>query len=82
MAKTEKKTDSTKTEELDYIDAIVVNCHQLNIRKKPDLGAVILCVLNVGDYLEIAETEDPEWVAVVTTDGVEGFAMKEFVEEA
>ena len=60
---------------------IVSNCVQLNVRKKPDKKADIVCILNQNDQVTISEGEIGVngWEEVVTKDGKKGFCMKEYI---
>lgn len=60
---------------------VVSNCSQLNIRKKPNLNANVVCVVNAGTELTVAQPfkNGDEWMRVSTKDGVEGHCMRKYV---
>lgn len=61
---------------------VVFGCKKLNIRKRPVVNPNnVLCVVEMNTELEIIEPEKAtgQWYKVVTSDGVKGFCMKEFV---
>ena len=58
---------------------VVINCTRLNIRAKNDKLSSVLYTVNRGDKLEVIDVLT-NWVKVKVKD-VEGFVMKEFVEE-
>ena len=60
---------------------VVSNCSRLNIRKKPNLNANVVCVVNAGTELTVAQPfkNGDEWMRVSTKDGVEGHCMRKYV---
>ena len=60
---------------------VVSNCSRLNIRKKPNLNANVVCVINAGTELTVVRPFKigDEWVRVSTKDGVEGHCMRKYV---
>lgn len=60
----------------------VVNCKRLNIRKRPNKDSDPVCVVTEGTVLmiDLKRATTPDWYAVYTEAGVEGYCMKEFVE--
>ena len=58
----------------------VVNCARLNVRKEPNIKSEIVAVIDAEtdvEIIEVASTE--EFYRVKTSDGVEGFCMKDYV---
>lgn len=63
------------------LTGVVVNCSQLNVRKRPDKKGEVRCVLNKNDEVTIIdELADGEWLDVLTKDGVNGYCMKAFIQ--
>lgn len=62
------------------IVGVVSGCKRLNIRKAPNKDSDIVEVVSVNAELTIARHSlDKPWYRVVTSDGVKGFCMREFV---
>lgn len=62
------------------INGVVANCQRLNVRRKPKANAGILCVIDVKSKVTIDMDKSTEgWFRVTTTDGVDGFCMKQFI---
>lgn len=60
---------------------IVMNCRRLNVRKRPNVKAEVVCEVLVGSELAIDMKESTnEWYKVCTSAGCEGFCMKQYVE--
>ena len=58
----------------------VDNCARLNVRKEPNIKSEIVEVIDAEtdvEIIEVASTE--EFYRVKTSDGVEGFCMKDYV---
>lgn len=93
MAKREMKT--VKTEVSEVVEPVVeetavvpetevlgtvVKCTKLNVRKKPNVNADIVCVVNAKAKLTIDEDKSKgTWYAVTTEDGKIGYCMKGYV---
>ena len=56
-----------------------VNCLKLNVRKEPSINSVPLCIIEHGTRMEISEFNG-EWVKILTSDGVSGYCMREFID--
>lgn len=63
------------------IIGIVANCEKLNIRLRPNVEAIAICMVHAGDELmiDLANSTD-DWFSVCTSIGVEGFCRKEYLE--
>lgn len=58
----------------------VVNCSNLNVREKADRTSPVKCLLKAGETVNVESISDG-WAHVYTSKGIEGYVMKEFVEE-
>ena len=63
---------------------VVSNCKMLNVRAEADKKADILCIINVGDEVEIIEEDSTDEFYYVIAGknrqvSVEGFCMKDFI---
>ena len=56
-----------------------VNCSKLNVRKEPSIHSNPLCIVEHGTRMEISEFNG-EWVKILTSDGVSGYCMREFID--
>ena len=56
-----------------------VNCSKLNVRKEPSIHSTPLCIIEHGTRMEISEFNG-EWVKILTSDGVSGYCMREFID--
>ena len=61
--------------------ATISNCEQLNIRTAPSKDATVLSVVDHNTILLVGEFLDDGWVHVYMPDGVEGYAMSDFIKE-
>ena len=68
----------TDTEEVKQVIGVVHNCEKLNIRKKPDKDADVLCTLNSGTEVLINDANE-DFYSVVTESGIDGYCMKQYV---
>lgn len=69
-----------KKKQAKTVTGTVVNCAKLNVREQMFVKAPVLCVINSSAEVKVfAEENHPEWVHVVTEDGVEGFCMKKYI---
>lgn len=70
----------TSTKEVSDTLGFVVEANKLNVRKHPEKGADVLCVIPNGSQVKVdLEKSTLEWYHVVTSAGIEGFCMKNFV---
>jgi uncharacterized protein YgiM (DUF1202 family) len=70
----------TPTEQTSPIPVgVVANCKKLNVRKKPDLGAKVIKVLDVNDEVEIIDGADKDFYEVALSKGTKGFCMKKYI---
>lgn len=59
---------------------IVTGCRLLNIRRRPDLEAEILCFVRCESEITIDTSESStEWLKVRNSDGIEGYCMARYV---
>jgi hypothetical protein len=58
----------------------VCNCKKLNVREDADKTAKVVCVIVVGDEVEIISEGETEDFYCVRFDDVTGFCMKEYIE--
>lgn len=63
----------------DPIEGTIYKCEVINLRSLPSLDGEILTRLHKGDVVQI-EGEEDGWYAVVTSMGVEGYLVKDYVE--
>lgn len=76
---TEEKPVSKKKPKM--AKGTVVNCAKLNVREQMNASAAVLCVINASAEVKIfTEENHPEWEHVITSDGVEGFCMKKYIQ--
>ncbi len=62
------------------IKANVQNCDKLRLRKDPSADADVLCLIDKSDAFNVyLENSVDNFYKVVTSDGVEGYCMKEYV---
>lgn len=62
---------------------VVVNCRKLNVRTEPDKNSEAICTIDAGAEVIIDEAESTEeFYKVYTETGVEGFCMREYIEQA
>lgn len=71
-----KMTETSQSEA--PLMATIAAPSRLNIRKDPDMLSPILCTLASGDNVVIIG-RDEEWSQVITTAGVEGYAMSQYI---
>ena len=58
----------------------IVNCTNLNLREKADRTSSVKTILKAGEIVTV-ESSTEDWAHVYTDNGVEGYVMKEFIEE-
>ena len=59
---------------------IIKGCSKLNIRKKPNTSADVVCIVNEGTEVKINTDGVDGWYGVCTANGIEGYCMSKFVE--
>jgi len=60
--------------------ATVISSGKLNVRESPDKFSNVICVVNRGDVLIVADTDTHDgWVFVKTNSGVIGYVMREYI---
>ena len=60
---------------------IVVDCARLNVRKKPNADAEVVCVIGRSTEVMVDEENSTRtFYKVCTEAGVEGYCMKQFIE--
>ncbi len=57
----------------------IVNCARLNVRVSPTLDASIVCILDRGAKVSIANDSGNEFYSMYTETGVYGYCMKKFI---
>lgn len=59
---------------------VVCKCERLNVRKKPDGDAIVLCVINKGTKVEINEEKSTkDFYAVDVNPHTSGYCMKKYL---
>lgn len=77
----EAETGKKKSKPAKSMTGVVSGCTKLNIRVKPNTTAAVLCVVDAKSELKIDESKtNKDWFAVCTSNGVEGYCMRKFVE--
>ena len=61
--------------------AVVISRGKLNVRPLPVKNGDPKCQVDPGDFLSIVEKAVDGWTYVVTSFGVEGYVMNEFIKE-
>jgi len=60
--------------------ATVISSGKLNVRESPDKLSDVVCVVNRGDVLIVADADaNDSWVFVQTNSGFIGYAMREYI---
>jgi len=60
--------------------ATVISSGKLNVRESPDKLSDVLCVVNRGDVLIVADTDIHDgWAFVQTNSGFIGYVMREYI---
>lgn len=59
----------------------IVDCQLINVREKPSYTAAVLCILNVGNQVELIPPIDPasDFYHAVTSSGIDGYICKKYV---
>ena len=61
----------------------VVNCKKLNVRKEPKKDSEVLCVINNNEEVILDVEEEAtykDFYKIVTSNGVKGYCVKDFIE--
>ena len=59
----------------------VVNCPRLRVREHPSINAVVAAEIDEGSEVVINEDKSTEeFYSVVTTTGLEGYCMKDYIQ--
>lgn len=62
------------------VTGVVTDCVKLNIRKKPNINAEVLCeVVALSELVINLDKSNDNWLSVCTESGVNGFCMKKYV---
>lgn len=58
----------------------IIGCDKLNVRKKPNKNAEVVCVINKTTVVEIDEEKSTgDFYKVYLPSGIDGFCMKQFI---
>ena len=80
VEETTVETPVVEVEEPKALIGVVTGCTRLNVRKKPNVKADVVKVIDAKDEVQIFENEsNKEWYWVVTKDETTGFCMKKFI---
>ena len=76
--------DVEETEIIEEDDNVVYGevskCEKLNVREKPEPGAKVVCMIDVGTELMIDMTNSiGKWFKIYTESGVEGYCMNDYI---
>lgn len=58
----------------------IVNCNKLNVRSEPKKDSLVRIIICNGDLVEILDYSNKEFYKVLTSDKVEGYCMKKFID--
>lgn len=62
------------------VTGVVANCNKLNVRRKPEAGALVVSVINAGTVVEIDEAKSTaDWYKVIVPAVNEGYCMRKFI---
>lgn len=67
------------TNEVETLTGIVCNCKKLNVRKKADLEAKVLRVLDENDEVEVIDGTDTKDFYEIKLGKSTGFCMKKYI---
>lgn len=59
---------------------VVVDCGSLNIREEPNSDSEILCTIPASSKVMIYDDTNDDFYKICTEFGVDGFAMKSYIE--
>lgn len=65
--------------EIDVLPGVVYNCKKLNVRKKPDLEAKVLKILNENDEVEVIDGTDTKDFYEIKLGKTTGYCMKKYI---
>ena len=66
--------------ETNDVTGFVSNCKRLNVRKRPDITAPVVCEIDSNSQVIINDNESTDdFYKISTAFGVEGFCMKKFI---
>ena len=71
---------AVEEEVVETLYGIIKDCSKLNIRKKPNTSADVVCIVNEGTEVKINTDGVDGWYGVCTANGIEGYCMSKFVE--
>lgn len=72
--------EATTKPEVSILTKGMVICSRLNVREQPNKNAPVIMTINQGTKLEIdLEKSTEDFYNVVTSIGIEGYCMKQFV---
>lgn len=74
-----EESSTAEVENSEYLMAKVCNCNQVYLREYADKNSTPLKILDLGEEI-LLEKEEDSWCKVFTSEGIEGFIMKDFVE--
>lgn len=66
-------------EEIKELKVGIVKCSLLNVREHANKDSKVLTVIKEGNTVTINDS-DNDFYSVVTTDGIKGYCMKQFIE--
>ena len=70
-----------KMEQPKTVTGTVIGCSKLNVRANPNVTANVVCVLDAASKVTIDKKKSTkDWVSVTTTEGIEGYCMRKYVE--
>ena len=77
----EDNSDEDKSNEDEVKIAVVTNCTKLNVRKEPSKEAEVLCVIKESEKVTLSNEEASyeDFYKVITSTGVEGYCMKQYI---
>lgn len=66
--------------EIETVYVGIVNCNKLNVRSEPKKDSLVRTIIGNGDSVEILDDSDKEFYKVSTSDKIEGYCMKKFID--
>lgn len=66
--------------EIEAVKVGIVNCNKLNVRSEPKKDSLVKIIICNGDSIEILDDSDKDFYKVLTSDKVEGYCMKKFID--
>lgn len=62
------------------LGVVNTNCQRLNVRQAPSTTAPVVCVIELGDEVEVdKQNSTDDFYKVVTADGTDGYCMKKYI---